>query len=292
MRDSRYYIAMGIAIIGWGLSTIFIEEGLNFIDPYSYLFFRFFISFIILTPFVVYKKLPLILNMMKNKWVWIIGLSEALGMVLQYSGQKENVPAGLAALLSLIFLIIVPFLSPIILNKRMKRNHFYAIIIGFIGVFLIAIDSNQMDFEGSLKGITLLLSAAFGYALYIVSTSRYTTIENKSVDIFVLFYIVLFIISITSFLLMMINNKVSLPSNEKIWIWIILLVIFSTIIAFIAYFEAMKVISANTASVLLLMQMLIPFSVEFVFGRRYSLQIWFGAILLMISMIIVVKIKD
>lgn len=294
MANNKNYLAMGIAIIGWGLSTIFIEEGLNLdnIDPYSFLFYRFFVSLIILTPAIIIKKSSLVISMMKNKWVWIIGFSEASGMIFQYAGQDQKVPAGLAALLSLVFLIIVPFLSPLVLNIRIQRKHFVAILIGIIGVSLIVFDDNQADFKGSTLGIVLLLLAAFSYAIYIVSTSRYTTIENKSIDIFVLFYIVLLIISLTSFLLMIFNNGDFIPSNENIWIWVILLAIFSTIIAFLAYFEAMKVISANTASVLLLLQMVVPFTVEFILGRRYSLQIWSGVLVLLLSMIFVVKIKD
>ena len=287
-------MAMGIAIVGWGLSTIFIEKGLNLktVDPYTFLFFRFIISFIILTPYVIYKKSSLFLIMIKDKWVWIIGLSEASGMVFQYLGQEEEVPAGLASLLSLVFLIIVPFLSPLILKIKVQRNHIFAISIGIIGVIIIAIDENQGDLSGSTRGISLLLLAAFSYAFYIVSTSRYSTIENKSVDIVVLFYIVLLIISITSFLLLILKTGISTSIDKNIWTWVVLLVIFSTLIAFLAYFEALKIITANSASVLLLLQMLIPFSIEFIMGRRYSMQIWLGVLLLLISMIIVVKIED
>ncbi|MHA2112228.1 MAG: EamA family transporter [Candidatus Hodarchaeales archaeon] len=106
------YGAMTIAILGWGLSTTFIEFGLDFIAPFPFLFYRFGLATIALTPLVILFRFSEFLELIRNKWTWVIGISEASGLILQYLGQDRDATAGLAALLSLSFIVIVPFISP------------------------------------------------------------------------------------------------------------------------------------------------------------------------------------
>ncbi len=290
-----YYSFMALAILGWGLSTSLIEFGLEYVSPFSFLFLRFSIASLILTPFILKIKFNEIKALLRSKWVWFIGISESAGLLFQYLGQREGVPAGLAALLSLIFLIFVPFLSPLILDDRINRYHVLAIVLGFIGVTVIASEgdiSNLMDFEsGSLLGIVLLILAALSYAFYIVTTSRQVTIENPKTDTTALFYIILVIISVVSFIMMILFETPQLPSESIGWLWISMLVIFSTIMAFFAYFVALKRISANSASVLLLLQALVPFTIDIAILKRvYSSVVIIGVVFVLLAMIIIVFI--
>jgi drug/metabolite transporter (DMT)-like permease len=136
----------------------------------------------------------------------------------------------------------------------------------------------------------LLLGAAFSYAMYIVSTSRLTTIEQPGVDTFVLFYIILLIIAVSSSLSTLIFSQFE-PIEGELWIWLVLLAVFSTLVAFFAYFEALREIPANTASVLLLLQVLVPFTVDYaLLDRRYGIWVLAGSVLIIIAMLIVVLI--
>lgn len=286
------YGAMAIAILGWGLSTTFIEFGLEFIAPFPFLFYRFGLATIVLTPLVILFRISEFLELIKNKWTWVVGISEAMGLILQYLGQEQDVPAGLAALLSLSFIVIVPFISPFILHKNLEKNHLIAMSVAFIGVIFISSEGNMFNLTGnSILGIILLLGAAVGYAFYIISTSRLTTIEKPDVDTFTLFFSVLLIISLSSLIASLtFRQTINLSSIPREGIqWIILLTIFSTLIAFFAYFRALKEISANVASVLLPLQVLVPFVIDFFYlGRIYSLWVLTGSFLIIIAMSIVV----
>jgi drug/metabolite transporter (DMT)-like permease len=280
---------MAIAILGWGLSTTYIEFGLEFISPFPFLFFRFGLAIIVLAPLVIIFRFSEFLELIKNKWTWVIGISEAMGLILQYLGQERDVAAGLAALLSLSFIVIVPFISPFILNEKLEKNHIIAMSVAFIGVIFISSEGNLNNLTGSsILGIIFLLGAAVGYAFYNISTSRLTTIEKPNVDTFTLFFSVLLIITLSSlFASLTFSNIPSVPI-EGIQ-WIVLLTIFSTLIAFFAYFRALKEISANVASVLLPLQVLVPFFIDFfVLGRIYSLWVLSGSFLIIIAMLIVV----
>jgi drug/metabolite transporter (DMT)-like permease len=161
--------------------------------------------------------------------------------------------------------------------------------VAFIGVIFISSEGNVNNIVGSsFAGIILLLGAAVGYAFYIISTSRLTTIEKPDVDTFTLFYSVLLIISISSLFTSLTFSEISTVPSEGLQ-WIVLLTIFSTLIAFLAYFRGAQEISANVMSVLLPLQMLVPFTIDFfILGRTYSLWVITGSFLVVLAMVIVV----
>ena len=162
-----------------------------------------------------------------------------------------------------MFLLFVPFLSPFILNEKLRLVHLIAVFLGLIGVFFIATEGNFSRLAGgSTAGTILLILSALSYAIYIVTTSRLSTVEQPDVDVFALFYIVLLVITLTSVILSIISDQLILaPVNA--WVWIILLTIFSTLIAFLAYFQALKTVSEKTATLLHLLQEQVPYEVDY-----------------------------
>lgn len=285
------YFYLTVAIIGWGLSANFINFGLAFMPAFPFLAYRFLLATIVMTPFIALTRFTDVKKLLKIKWTWFIGFSEAFGLTFQYIAQ-ESEPAALSTLISLMFLLFVPFLSQFILNEKLQRNHLFAVLLGLLGVFFIATEGDfSRLFGGSTFGTILLLLSAISYAIYIVTTSRLSTVERPNVDVFALFYVVLLVISLTSVVLSSITNQIVIAPIDA-WIWIILLTLFSTLIAFLAYFQALKTVSANTASVLLLFQVLVPFTVDYFLGTRYSAWVFLGSFFILVAMIIVVKISN
>ncbi len=83
--------------------------------------------------------------------------------------------------------------------------------------------------------------------------------------------------------IMIIKGEYIIPSQDT-WIWLISLVIFSTIIAFYMYFMAIKTLDANQVSLLLLLQVIVPFIIDiFLFGRNYNFWVLIGSFILFIS---------
>lgn len=293
---SRYYIATLIAVLGWGLSTSLIQFGLVYVEPFLFLALRFSMAALLATPYVLYTRKNEVLKLLKNRWIYAIALFETAGLLFQYQGQlsEYNVSAGLASLLTMMFIIIVPALSYYLLREKFTINHAIAILLGFIGVFLIVTQGNLSNLTNSSTiGVILLLLSATCYAFYQIVTSKYTREVNKSVDSLALFYVVMVAISVYSFGFTFIHSDFSISLNFPVaaWFWIIALAIFSTIVAFVAYFEASKGIPANTLSILLILQMLVPFFVDIVIlGKHYSIWIYLGGIIIVLGMIFIAKI--
>ena len=252
-----------------------------------FLFYRFLIAVLILTPYALIYKRAEIWKLLRNRLTWMIGISEVCGLTVQYFGQ-ETVPAGLAALLSLLFILIVPFISPFLLDEKLTKTHLIAMIIAFTGVFLISSEGNLSNLKfDSLIGVLLLIGAAFAYAFYIMFSAMLNK-NDKEADAFALFYLVMMIITGFTALNTMIFDKfqrIPTPAYK----WLLGLAIFSTIIAFLFYFLAVREISANVASVLLPLQALVPFIIDYFYvGRRYSGWVISGALLIVLAMVLVV----
>ncbi len=283
---NKAIIFISIAIVGSGLSSTFVELGLNSIPSVPFLFYRFAISMLILTPLISIKKRHQVSNLFKNKFVWLIGIFEGLGLILQYVGQELQIPAGLATLLTITYALMVPFFSWILIKQKLKIYHLIAVIMSLIGIFFI-ISEGSLTFLNnssfSLIGILILISSAIFLGLYITFTSYIQKLHNNNLDSFSLFYVTIVIISLFSMLMMIVTGQYVIPSQDS-WIWLLLLVIFSTIIAFYMYFMAMKTLNANQVSLLLLLQVIVPFAIDiFIFGRNYNIWVLIGSIILFIS---------
>ena len=124
LSGSRYYIATLIAVLGWGLSTTFVEFGLEFVDPYLFLALRFLLAVVIVTPFIILTRKQEVIKLFKSPWPYGIAFCETTGLLFQYQGQLEvyNVSAGLASLLTMMFIMIVPVLSFYLLHEKTLQN--------------------------------------------------------------------------------------------------------------------------------------------------------------------------
>ena len=285
----RSYFFVILAVLGWGLSTTFIEFGLPYIQPQPFLAIRFSVATLLITPIILITRKDQIFELIKSRWVYSIAIFETIGLITQYIAQT-TVTAGLAALISMMFIIILPYLSYVFLSEKFHLNHGLAIILGFIGVFFIVTEGDLSRLGSSSSiGIFILLVTATAYAFYQLSTSKLTRFEKPDVDSLSLFYIVMLLISILSILTaILFEPEGFLTIKFDAWIWVFMLAIFSTIIAFTSYFEASKGIQANTLSILLVSQALVPFIVDLFFlHRQYSSWIYLGGIIVIIAMIIV-----
>lgn len=288
----KYYIATSFAVIGWGLSTSFVEFGLPFVNPYLFLALRFLLALLLVTPYILLKKRKEVLSVMKSRWPYIIAICETTGLLFQYLGQNLDVAAGLSSLLTMMFILEVPVLSTVLLHEKFYRNHAIAIVLGLIGLFFIITEGDISRLvSSSILGIVLLLLSATSYAFYQLTTSKYTRGSETDVDSIALFYVVMLLITTYSWLMAFVNSSVTLAVPIDGWIWIGMLAIFSTIFAFTGYFEASKGIPANTLAIILMSQMLVPFFVDvFFLHMNYSLWVYCGAIIIVLGMYFVAKI--
>lgn len=283
------YFGIFLAIVGWGLSTTFIGFGLDSINPYFFLSLRFFIAVIIFAPYIIFFKRKEFLDLFLSKWVWLFAFFEFLGLEFQYIGQ-QYVSAGLTTLLSLQFVLFVPLLSAKFLKDPFSKVTVVSIVLALTGTFLISANGNFFDIIKNFNvGGLILLFSALSYSIYIIVSSYFTSTSDKPIDTSTMFFIVILGIALFS-LIPTISLSNSFTISSSVWMWIFVLAIFSTLIPFFGYFLGVKVISANTMSLVLLLQIIVPFAIDIIFlGITYSYWIILGSLLVMASFLISVS---
>ena len=288
------YLAIAITIIGWGIAPTIVEIGLKSIDPMNFFMYRFLFAVIILSPFILYTRINSIVLLLKNKWTLIVAFSQVVGLLLQYISQKY-MAAALSAVITFSFsyAFLVPFLAILLLKDKFVKKHLVYASISFIGVFLIATNGFEKNLNAELIGIILALLASVGFGFYIVSTSRLTTKEFENVDSLALLYIVMVINTIGGLITGIITvGSIPILQMDTLF-YTLVLSIFSTIIAYVFYFEALKKIPANKAAVLLILQSVITFFFDFILFSRIVGQ-WqiLGSVLIIVSAYLVLKIPS
>ncbi len=283
----KAYLWMAISIVGWGLSTTFVELGLRDYGPIPSLIYRFGLASIITIFILAGTKNLKVLQLFKHKLTWVIGILDSAGMIMAYYAQSFGIPPGLAALLMILYVVWTPLFSRLILKKSLKIKHLLSVILSLLGIVLILTEGNFKNIvtgDSRFMGYILLILTSISWSLYFIfteiqqqkGTSDITdTLGNFSSVIIINFFFSAFI--------GMITLDFAFPPAIS-WIWIGLLAVFSTVIAFFTYYEALKEIDANLVSILLLLQIIIPYFIDIVFlDKTYTFWVIIGSIILLLS---------
>jgi drug/metabolite transporter (DMT)-like permease len=283
------YIGIVLAILGWGLSASFIGFGLGFVNPFLFLFLRFFSAVIILSPYIMLYKRKAFRQLITNKWTWIISFFEFAGLELQYIGQ-QSVSASLTTLLVIQFVIFVPILSAKFFQISISKINVIAIGVALLGSIFISTEGKITDIFTNINiGVIFLILSSLAYSFYLIASSHFSNKSNNTFDTSVLFFIIILGITLFSFIPALITSY-PYSIDSSVWYWVILLAVFSTIIPFFGYFLGLKVISANTMSLVLLLQLVVPFMIDILFlGINYSFWIIIGILLIVSSLFIFVS---
>jgi drug/metabolite transporter (DMT)-like permease len=293
---NKNYIFILIASLIWGASFPAITLGLKFVNAELLLFLRFFVATII--SFFLFPKS--IKRLFVDRNLVIIGVFNGLAYLLQFIGQT-TVPPGQSSILVNFYSVLVPILGLIILHEKPSIIIIIAVIIGFLGVILLA--DYQQGISGSyfeyLIGITSIFFAGVSWAFYVVFTKKFQmqknnidgiSFEYSSQELFTasMFYTTL----IAFFSLFFVQTDFSNLSIDLIFI-VIYLSIFATVIAFILYLIALENINASKISIILLSEVFIAYFLSILFLDELvgPLQI-IGSLFIISSILLVISKKD
>lgn len=159
-------------------------------------------------------------------------------MGLQYVG------AGIGRLIGFLYPTIVVALSFLFLHKRPTHRELAALVICYAGITLVVFDQIGIHPQDRLFlfGVVLCLLNSVAYAVYLVAGSQLTQ-RIGSVRFTAYTMIAATIPAVVQFLLIEPLAALDLPS--QVWWYVLLLVIFATILPVFMVAEALKRIGAN-----------------------------------------------
>ena len=261
------------AALAWGSSFPVIKWGLAFINPLLFLLFRFLIASAAAIPFMKNSSIIQTIKLFKNKFIIFLGVLNAAGYILEFTGLMFTT-ASKASLLVNVNVVLVALFSIIVLGERLDWKKITALTAGLTGVLLITVDGDfSTIFSGNILGDILVTAAGAVWALYIVYSKK--TVSDKAdglVDVnsvnvswtVIILTTVVFTPATLAYIVWEPASLASLISIQAVFALIYLGLVCTTL-AFTLYFKSLKYISATSAGIILLAEIVFALVLSNVF---------------------------
>jgi drug/metabolite transporter (DMT)-like permease len=274
-RNLLYLAMLGAAAV-WGGSFVVMKDSLEKQDVFSFLASRF-----ILASILMFMYRPTALRGLSKKFVLrgiLAGILLGSGYIFQTFG-LTNTTVSNTGFITGLYLVFTPLISLIILRRHVIRIQWLAVLLAFIGLFLISYNGVSIG-----RGETLVLISAILYGAHFVALGEWSDGGNT----YALTLIQIATLAVMASLFT-IKDGFELPPDSPVWLAVLFTAFFATFLAFLVQTKAQSVMSATAASVLLATET--PFAV--IFGLYFNsdpltLKIITGGILVMVAMGLVI----
>lgn len=270
------YLAMLATAAIWGGSFVVMKDSLEKQDVFSFLASRF-----ILASILMFMYRPAALRGLSKRFVLrgiFAGILLGSGYIFQTFG-LTNTTVSNTGFITGLYLVFTPLISLIILRRHVIRIQWLAVLLAFIGLFLISYNGVSIG-----RGETLVLISAILYGAHFVALGEWSDGGNT----YALTLIQITTLAVMAFLFTF-KDGFQLPPDSSVWLAVLFTAFFATFLAFLVQTKAQSVMSATAASVLLATET--PFAV--IFGLYFNsdpltLKIITGGILVMGAMALVI----
>lgn len=287
MKNYKGIIYALLSSAAFGLSPIFAKYAYQYgSNPTSVLMFRFLFAGIML---FIYLKLKKINIKISKKQLGILMLIGVLGYTITTQTLfMSYIPlgAGLATTLHFIYPALVCVMSFFFFKEKISKTKLLSLILAGLGVYsLVAFETKSLD----TLGVALALISGVAYAINIIALGlkTVTPLDNRVATMYVSFGA-----SIGMMIYGMFSKSIILDFNIHIATAYICLSLISTIVAIILFLKAIQTIGPTSTSILATFEPIV--SIIFgiiIFGESLTYSLIIGAILIIISTIILAKEK-
>jgi len=279
------YLILTLVSLLWGIASPVIKYTLNFIPPYSFLFWRFLITSIIFLPFFLFylKKYPLHLN--EVPILTFLGfLGTPLTLILLFVGYTKTTSMD-GVLISSTAPIFITIGGAFFLKEKVTLKEKVGLLVAVLGS-LITISQPLLE-GGFLKsqnllGNLLVFGSVISWTAFTLLSKFYFKKHHPFIITAFCFFVGL--ATIIPFYLNevpTINNQQSVISNLNALAGILYMSIFSSVIAYTLYAYALSLIEASEATLFAYLQPVFaaPLSVLWL-GEKITFPFCIGAALI------------
>ena len=251
------YFYLFFAAFLWSTSFPITKWGLFYLNPLSFVFFRFLIALIFYLPFLNFKNFKKILN----KDLILLGILSAGGYIFQFIGQKYTL-AGRASLFINMYIVWVPLILYLFKKQKFEKFIIISIFLSILGLFLLFYKSlGKFEIE-YIKGDLLTLLSSLSWSFYIIIAKRILNL----IDPFELSGIVILLTGVFLLPFSLIDFKI--PENFQGYYAIFHLSFFCTFLAYFLYHVGLSKTSEFKSSIFLLLEVLFAVIFSFIFLKE------------------------
>lgn len=279
-----------IAGVLWGTSFPIIKIGLETIDPYTFVFWRFMVSALTLAGIMLVLGKLRLKGMPDKKLLLFCGAINAAGYLLQYVGMPYTTSAK-AALFINLSAMWVALMSPRLLGESFSNKKIIGVLFGFVGIIFVStnLDISSLT-HGQVAGDLLLIISGIAWAIFMVYNKKlmmHSTTETFQAMTWILIFTFLSIIPFT-----ILAGPGFFTISATAWLGIIWTAIVCWVIPYYLWLEGLKHLSGSVASVLLLSEIVMAVFLSIVVLKEpVTVFSTVGAFLIVIA-IALVSLKD
>lgn len=277
----------------WGFLAIMIKVAVVWVDPVTIVWFRFFVAFIFLFTWFLFKDRNQLRILLRPPFVLILA---ALGLTINYIGFAKGIDfttPGTAQIFIQLGPILLAVAGIVIFKEQLTRRQALGFIIAGVGLIVFYREQLSQILHGEnifYRGVIWLVTAAFCWNIYSVFQKKLVQkFPPQQLNLIIYFIPVIVLIPFTSF------EKFSGlgPGN---WILLVFLGL-NTLIAYGALAEAFKYVEANKVSVIIALNPVITFvtmillaalEVKWIESESITIMGFAGAILVITGAILVI----
>ena len=225
----------------WGSSFLMMKYALEELDPFQISFYRIFIGMVFINLLNI-KKVNIPLS--QHKYLALVGtLWMALPFFL-FAKAEETISSSLAGLINGSTPIFISLIAYVVFKENISNIQKTYLITGFLGIYLVSFGFNSFLLDLNLGAfLALLASISYGFAANIVQPliKKYGSLNTLKIA---LRYGALF-----SFIALLPNSSLVLPTVEIALFPMILLGIGSSGIAFLSFYKLIDDVGAVAGSI-------------------------------------------
>ena len=277
-------------LIVWGPTWYIIKFQLGIVDPMTSVFYRFFLSSIIILVFCVFKKINLRFSFKEHLLIAALGISLFNINYVFFYLSTVHLISGFVALCfsSILFMNVVN--NIVFKRKYPKIMTLVGGLIGTLGLLFIFYDE-IISFEFS-KGtsIGILLGVLATYFASIGNLISEYTSKIKLNVVAVTGYGMLYGSVTLLIYLLVVGIDLNFDFSYKYIISLLYLSIFGSVFGFILYLSIIKNIGANDAAYVAIIMPLIALIISTIFeGLIWDMNLYIGAFLVLFGNILILK---
>lgn len=282
-----FYASISSASFGFSplFSLALISAGLWNLDVLSY---RWTVAAIVLVVYAFAKKKTLRLTLDETWKILLLSALRAFTSITLLIGY-ENIASGIASTINFMYPVVVTMCMMIFFGEQKSWINIGAISISLIGVYLMTSgDGLRVEGGNTALGLACSVISAFSFAAYYIVMKRTKADKIEAVKLttwIMLMCAVYFIVAGFIF-----NGKITIVTDGKLWISILGLGLWSTMVSNFTGVKAVRRIGPTLTSILGALQPLTAVILGVLFlNEHLSVMTVVGIGLIMLAVMIIVQ---
>ena len=268
----------------WGTSFPAIKIGLQYMDPYTFVFLRFLTaSLTMLLILVITGKASF--NFNKKRLVIFLGVVNGVAYMLEYVGMASTT-ASKSSLFINLSAVWVALLCPLLLRERLGGKKAVGVGVSMAGVVLMTTNLNVASLtQGSIIGDILVVGAGIAWAIFMVYNKPLAN-SSKSLVLPMTLLLVFTLLPLLPTGLLSAGSFASLPLEA--WLAILYTAVLCWVLPYYLWIKGLQHLSPATSAIVLLTEIVVAVTISTLFlGEVFTAISGLGAILIVVAILFV-----